>query len=158
MTGGPAPRPFTPRRAKREAILVVGLVGTFLVVMGGIWSLASRVWSTSFTQTLEVMVAAPFLAAWVLAPLFWAVRPGARRTDGQDETPTSLIIAITTVALGATGYGVEFVLRPWWTDTRLGASAVYAVLLVPCAQWAALVIGGVLESRDPKSAEGSGGS
>ena len=62
------------RRAQREAILALGLVGTFLVVLSGVWSLASRVWSTSFTQTLEVMVAAPFLAVWVLAPLFWAVR------------------------------------------------------------------------------------
>jgi hypothetical protein len=129
------------RRAQREAILAAGLVGTFFVVLGGVGSLASRVWSTSFTQTLEVMVAAPFLAAWVLAPLFWAVRPGARRTDGLDERPASVLAAIVLVGLGVAGYGSIFVARPLMTGEPLGIPALYTALLVPGLQWVTVAAG-----------------
>lgn len=129
------------RRAQREAILALGLVGTFLVVLSGVWSLASRVWSTSFTQTLEVMVAAPFLAVWVLAPLFWAVRPGARRTDGLDEHRAAVQVAIVLVGLGTVGYGSIFVVHPLRTGEELGLSALYAALGVPLLQWLTIVVG-----------------
>lgn len=129
------------RRGQREAILALGLVGTFLIVLGGVRSLASRVWSTSFTQTLEVMVAAPFLAAWVLAPLFWAVRPGARRTDGLDEHRASVLVAIVLVGLGVVGYGSLFVAHPLITGEPLGVWALCAALGVPCLQWVTIVVG-----------------
>ena len=129
------------RRTQRETILALGLVGTFLMVLIGVWSLASRVWSTSFTQTLEVMVAAPFLAAWVLAPLFWAVRPGARRTDGLDEHRASVLVATVLVGLGVVGYGSIFVAHPLMTGRPLGMSALYATLAVPGLQWMTIAVG-----------------
>lgn len=134
-------------RSIRDAVLAGGLIGTFALVLAAVGSVASRVWANSFTQTLEVMVAAPFVAAWLLAPLFWAARP--RRTP-DEETRDELLelrVAIALVVVGAAGYLYGVAIGPRLTDEDpLWVSGV-ALLVVPVMQWGVLAIGAALASR-----------
>ncbi len=125
-------------------MLWVGLAGSFVFVLAGTWMLISRVWSLSFTQTLEVAVAAPFLALWVLSPIVWAARPRAEAPESRHDTVISFLAALLLVGIGAYAYIAEFVVRLMVFDIDLQVSSLLLVLKVPALQWAVLGIAGGL--------------
>jgi hypothetical protein len=133
-------------RAFSRWMLWVGLSGTLGLVVLGLWTLVSRVWAASFTQTLEVLVVSPFLAAWVLAPVLWAVRP-------RDESPTSQVDAVVSatgagllVGVAAYGYLPDFVVLPVFFDVQPGLDSLMLVLIVPGCQWGILALVGAIRS------------
>lgn len=117
------------------------MVGTFGFVLVGLWMLVARVWAQSFTQTLEVLVAAPFLAAWVLSPLLWAARP-RRELEASEGWPedelVSAIAAALVVGLAVYAYLPEFLILPLFFDAEPQLASLRIVLMVPGGQWAIL--------------------
>jgi len=130
-----------------RAILWAGLTGTSLLVLGGTFYTVSRVWSSSFTQTLEVMVASPFVGLWMLSPLLYATRP-SRAPDSELGAPvvdrwTDLVV----VAVAAVAYVWTFVVEPLGFGLELGLGAVLVAVSVPAVQWAVIAGAGMVGSR-----------
>jgi hypothetical protein len=132
------------RRALHRAILGAGLGGTSAFVLAGVWFMVSRVWADSFTRSLEVMVAAPFMALWVLSPMLWAVRP--RRLPEPPEPEDGLVFwcDLLVVGVATVAYLWEFVWRPIVMGVPLGTASLWYVLIVPVAQWGVLALFGAL--------------
>jgi len=135
------------KRTLHRAILGAGLGGTSAFVLAGVWFMVSRVWADSFTRSLEVMVASPFMALWVLAPMLWAVRP--KRLPETEAPGNGLAFwGDLLVVGGATAaYLWEFVARPIFFDVPLGTGSLWYILLVPAAQWAILGVFGAMSRR-----------
>ena len=132
------------KRAFHRAILGAGLGGTSAFVVAGVWFMVSRVWADSFTRSLEVMVAAPFMALWVLAPMLWAVRP-KRLPEPPAPEGSALFWGDLLMVGGATSaYLWEFVWRPLFLGVPLGTASLWYILIVPVAQWGILSLFGAL--------------
>ncbi|MDH3208212.1 MAG: hypothetical protein OEO79_16540 [Gemmatimonadota bacterium] len=140
-----------------RGVLWTGLVGTLVFVLVGLWMLVSRVWAQSFTQTLEVLVAAPFLAAWVLSPLLWATRPRREEERSQDDVLVAAIAGGLVVGLAAYAYIPEFFILPIFFDAEPQLASLRIVLMVPGGQWA--ILGGAAIVRSlQRGRAGVGGS
>ena len=135
------------KRALHRAILGAGLGGTSAFVLAGAWFMVSRVWADSFTRTLEVMVAAPFMALWVLAPMLWAVRPKRLPEPPVPEGATLFLGDLLVVGVATAAYLWEFVARPVFLDVQLETSSLWYILIVPVAQWTVLGVFGVMGRR-----------
>jgi hypothetical protein len=126
------------RRAVHRAVLGAGLGGTSAFVLAGAWFMVSRVWADSFTRTLEVMVAAPFMALWVLAPMLWTVRPKRLPEPEEPEDALTFWCDLLVVGVATYAYLWAFVARPVFFDLPLGVESLWYILIVPVAQWAIL--------------------
>ena len=126
-----------------RAILWTGLTATALLVFGGTFYGVSRVWANSFTQTLEVMVASPFVGLWMLSPLMWATRPG--RTPDPDEGAPAIDrwVDVLVVVAATVAYGWTFAVEPLVFGLDPGPGAWLVVVTVPVVQWGVLG-GGIL--------------
>lgn len=129
-----------------RGVLWTGLVGTLGFVLVGLWMLVSRVWAQSFTQTLEVLVAAPFLAAWVLSPLLWATRPRGEHEPSHEDPLVSAIAGGLVVGLAVYAYIPEFLILPIFFDAEPQLSSLRTVLMVPGGQWAILGGAAIVQS------------
>lgn len=123
---------------RHRAVLWAGLCGTALLVLGGTFYGVSRVWASSFTQTLEVMVAAPFIGLWMLSPLLWVTRPGTEPDDDAEVVKASRVAELLAVGLGASIYLWMFAVRPLALDVALGMEALLVAVAVPGLQWTTL--------------------
>jgi hypothetical protein len=135
------------KRSFHRAILGAGLGGTSAFVLAGVWYMVSRVWADSFTRSLEVMVAAPFMALWVLSPMLWAVRPKRLPAPPAPEGPPLFWGDLLMVGGATVAYLWEFVWRPIFLDLPLETSSLWYILIVPAAQWAILGVFGALGGR-----------
>ena len=134
------------RDSAHGIVLFIGLSATGLFVFAGLWRLVARFWAVSFTQTLEVMVASPFLAGWALAPLLWAARPQRDTGKGMARHPALLAHALI-VGVGLASYTWFLLLRPLAVDGELDRVSLSLVLLTPAAQWGILGVGALLRGR-----------
>lgn len=135
------------KRALHRAVLGAGLGGTSAFVLAGAWFMVSRVWADSFTRTLEVMVAAPFMALWVLSPMLWVVRPKRLPEPPEPEDAASFWCDLLVVGVATCAYLWAFVARPVLFDMPLEVGSLWYILIVPAAQWAILGAFGVLRGR-----------
>lgn len=138
-------------RTLHGPVVLVGLLGTFVFVLVGVWVMVSRVWAASFTQTLEVMVAAPFIAAWVLAPMLWEARPRSEAWSSDVDALISFIAASLLVSVAACAYVYVLLIRPLLLDVELQASSLMLVLIVPGVQWVIIGIAGAIRSVRAKA-------
>jgi hypothetical protein len=124
--------------AYHRTLLWTGLCGTALLVFGCTFYAVSRVWASSFTQTLEVLVASPFVGLWMLSPLLWATRPGTERLPDGEAGRSARVAGVLLVAVGAVAYLWKFAVEPLYFDVEPGLEALLVVLWVPATQWAVL--------------------
>jgi hypothetical protein len=104
-------------------------------VLAGAWFMVSRVWADSFTRTLEVMVAAPFMALWVLSPMLWVVRPKRLPEPPEPEGASWFWGDLLMVGSATAAYLWTFVWRPVVLEIPLDAAALWYILIVPAGQW-----------------------
>lgn len=130
----------------RQGVLWVGIGVTTILVVFGLWTLVSRVWAASFTQTLEILVASPFLAGWALSPLLWAARPrrDPEHRDGREDEVVSLVVVVLMVAVGALVYVSELFVRPMAFGAQPNGRTLALVLAAPAVQWVIMGLGALL--------------
>lgn len=131
-------------RALHRGVLWFGLSGTAVFVLFGFWTLVSRVWAASFTQTLEVLVVGPFLGGWVLSPLLWAARPRRESQSPEGEAVISFLAVALVVGLAVYAYVPEFVVLPVFFDVQPSLESLTLVLVIPAAQWVILGMAGAM--------------
>lgn len=124
-------------RAWDQVVYWIGLAGTIGFVVAGAWILVSRVWGVSFTMTLEVFVAVPFVTAWILSPLVWAVRPDDEYEPRERNEVISLVAAVLVVGAGAFAYSSDVLVLPLFYGVDFRTEALTA-LLAPAVQWGVL--------------------
>ena len=125
-----------------RGVVTGGFVASLAFVAAGTWFAASQVWARSFTQTLEVLVAAPFVAAWVLSPILWVAWPRAAPDEAsQDIDPVVVTAGMLVVVASAYAYVPEFVILPWVYGVPPGMESVTTALVVPGVQWMILALG-----------------
>jgi len=122
----------------------VGVGGTLVFVVFGIWTLVSLVWAASFMQTLEVLVAGPIVGVWVLSPLLWAAWPRREPPPSHNDAAISFLALALMVGVGAYAYLPEFVVLPLVFDTQPQLESLMLVLVVPGLQWAIVGVAGVI--------------
>jgi hypothetical protein len=131
-------------------VLWTGLAGTSLLVLGGTFYAVSRVWASSFTQTLEVMVASPFVGMWMLSPLLYATRPGRAPDAERGASKSDQWTDILLVAVAAVAYVWTFVVEPLGFGIEVEPGALLVVMSVPVIQWGVIFGGGMMGSMlDP---------
>jgi hypothetical protein len=132
-------------RALHHGVLWIGLGGTVTLILAGMWTLVSRVWAASFTQTLEVLVAAPFLTAWVLSPLLWAARPRREPPSSRGDAVVAAITVGLLVGVAVYAYLPEFFILPLFFDAPPQVESLTLVLVVPGSQWVIVLMAGVVQ-------------
>ena len=137
-----------------RALLWAGLAGTSVLVLGGTFYVVSRVWANSFTQTLEVMVAAPFVGLWMLSPFLWATRPGRGFDPDVGASKTMQWVDVLLVGVAAVAYLWTFAVEPLVFGLEPGLEALLVVVSVPALQWTVLVGAGAVGSAIERNARG----
>jgi hypothetical protein len=126
--------------AYHRALLWAGLGGATLLVFVGTFYAISRVWASSFTQTLEVTVAAPFVGLWMLAPFLWATRPGREPDSELGASKVTRWTDVLLVTVAVIPYLWTFAVEPLVFGLEPGMEALLVVVSVPGVQW--IVLGG----------------